>query len=183
MWTSLLWMIDLKRTAALTHARKGCLSCGMNRFESAYGATCWRTYDTNLVFGFVLFFFPILQKAMCPGFGQDRVNFHRNPGRDTAGRADPTWPNRAGYPIPCAAMLGSGWGELGGGNSLAAWERTAKGAALSVVRLVLCFLLICIVVVTVSLCCSVKLPLSRPTGFCMFLPILLHTPEGGGAAA
>jgi len=58
--------------------------------------------------------------GMCPGFGQDRVNFHRNPGRDTAGRADPTWPNRAGYSIPCAVMLGSGGGELGGGNSLAA---------------------------------------------------------------
>jgi len=47
-----------------------------------------------------------------------------NPGRDTAGRADPTWPNRAGYSIPCAAMLGSGGGERGGRNSLAAWERT-----------------------------------------------------------
>jgi len=31
-----------------------------------------------------------------------------NPGRDTAGRADPTWRNRAGYSIPCAVMLGSG---------------------------------------------------------------------------
>jgi len=60
---------------------------------------------------------------MCPGFGQDRVNFHRNPGRGTAGWADPTWPNRAGYSIPCAVMLGSGGGERHGGNSLAAWER------------------------------------------------------------
>jgi len=58
--------------------------------------------------------------SICPGFGQDRVNFHWNRGRDTAGWADPTWPNRAGYSIPCAAMLGSGEGELGGGNSLAA---------------------------------------------------------------
>ena len=58
----------------------------------------------------------------CPGFGQDRVNFHQNPGRDTAGRADPTWPNRAGYSIPCAVMLGSGGGELGGGNALVAQE-------------------------------------------------------------
>jgi len=34
------------------------------------------------------------------GFGQDRVNFHQNPGRDTAGGgADPSWPNRAGYSI------------------------------------------------------------------------------------
>jgi len=59
-----------------------------------------------------------------PGFSQDRVNFHQNPGRDTAGQADPTWPNRAGYSIPCAAMLGSGGGELGRGNSLVARERS-----------------------------------------------------------
>ena len=58
----------------------------------------------------------------CPVFGQDRVNFHQNTGRDTAGWADPTCPNRAGYSIPCAIMLGSGGGELGGGNSLAAQE-------------------------------------------------------------
>ena len=34
-----------------------------------------------------------------------------------------------------------------------------------------------------SVCCSVKLPLSRPTSFCLLLFILLHTPAGGGAAA
>ena len=34
-----------------------------------------------------------------------------------------------------------------------------------------------------SVCCSVKLPLSRPTGSCLFLFILLRTPAGGGAAA
>jgi len=62
---------------------------------------------------------------VCPGFGQDRVNFHWNPGRGTAGRADPTWTNRAGYSIPCAVMLGSGGGELGGGNSFAARECVA----------------------------------------------------------
>jgi len=55
----------------------------------------------------------------CPGFGQDRVNFDQNPERDIAGQADLTWPNRAGYSIPCAAMLGSGWGgSCGGGNSV-----------------------------------------------------------------
>jgi len=61
----------------------------------------------------------------CPAFGQDRVNFHQNPGRDTAGRmgADPTWPNRARYSIPCAVTLGSSGGQLGGGNSLAARKR------------------------------------------------------------
>jgi len=62
---------------------------------------------------------------MCPGFSQDRVNFHWNPGKDTVGWADTTWPNRAGYSTPCAVMLGSGGGELGGRNSLAAQERAA----------------------------------------------------------
>jgi len=58
------------------------------------------------------------------GFGQDRVNFHQYPGRGTAGQTDPapTWPNRAGYSIPCAVMVGAGGGELGGGNSPAARE-------------------------------------------------------------
>jgi len=39
--------------------------------------------------------------------------------------ADPTWPNRAGYSIPCTVMPGSDGGELGSGNSLAAGERMA----------------------------------------------------------
>jgi len=66
----------------------------------------------------------------CPGFGQDRVNFHRNPGRGTAGWADPTptWPNRTGYSIPCAVMRGSGGEELGSGNSLAAQERGCRSS-------------------------------------------------------
>jgi len=61
----------------------------------------------------------------CPGFDQDKVNFHWNPRRDTAGQADPTWPKRTGHSIPCAIMLGSGGGELGGRNSLAAQRRVA----------------------------------------------------------
>ena len=126
-------------------------------------------------------------EAGCPGFGQGRVNFHRTPGRGTAGRAYPTWPNRAGYSIPFVVMLGSGGGELGGGNSLVVLECAAavwsRKVALWVVRFVLCFLLICIVVVPVPFVChSVKLPLSRPTSFCLFLSILLRKPTGGGAA-
>ena len=49
-----------------------------------------------------------------------------------------------------------------------------------VVRFVLCIPLICIVVVAVPfVCCSVKLPLSQPTGF---LPVSFHSPphRGGG---
>jgi len=121
--------------------------------------------------------------AKCPGFGQDRVNFHWNPGRGIAGWTDPTWPNRAGYSIPCAVMLDSGGGERGGGNSLAAREHAASvwsgRVSLSVVRFVLCFLLICIVVAVPFVCCSVKLPLSRPISF---LLVSFHSPPhpGGG---
>jgi len=115
----------------------------------------------------------------CPGFSQNRVNFHWNPGRGTARWADSTWPNRTGYSIPCAIMLGSS----GGGSwatethsRLGSAQRQSGRASLWVVRFVLCFLLICIVVVTVLfVCCSVKLPLSRPTSICLFLSILLHT--------
>jgi len=61
----------------------------------------------------------------CPGFSQDRVNFHRTPGRGSGGRADPSWPNRAGCSMPWAITLGSGGGERGGGSSRLARERTA----------------------------------------------------------
>jgi len=124
-----------------------------------------------------------LRQSNCPGFGQDRVNFHRTPGRGTAGWADPTptWPNRAGYSIPCAVMLGSGGGELGGRNSLAAWEGTVAVRSKRVVLFcgfALYIPLFCIVVVPVPfVCCSVKLPLSRPTSF---LPVSFHSPPHPG---
>jgi len=61
---------------------------------------------------------------LCPGFGQDKVNFHQNPGRGTAGWADPTptWPDRAGYSIPCAVMLVSG----GGGSAVGTHSRLGR---------------------------------------------------------
>jgi len=64
-------------------------------------------------------------------------------------QADPTWPNRAGYSIPCAVMLGSGWGELGVRNSLAAQERAAAavGESGSLGSTVLC----CVFSLSVSL--------------------------------
>jgi len=61
--------------------------------------------------------------GVCPGFGQDRVNFHQNPGRGTAGWAVP---KRTGYSIPHAVMLGSGGGERDGGNSLVAREHGSQ---------------------------------------------------------
>jgi len=67
-------------------------------------------------------------------------------------------------------------GGLGGGKSLAAWERAAVavGESNSVLLFVLCILLICTVVANVPfVCCSVKLPLSRPTSF---LLVSFHSP-------
>jgi len=126
----------------------------------------------------------------CPGFGQDRINFHQNPGRGTAGWADPTptWPNRAGYSIPCAVMLGSGGGGQRSGNSLTARERGRR----SCLGERLCgscgscrvfSLSVSLLFLFPFVCSSVKLPLSRPTSFCLFLFILLRTPAGGGVAA
>jgi len=74
---------------------------------------------------------------------------------------------------------------LAGGGSWAAGRQPRQPAgrvALCILLFVLCILLISIVVVPVPfVCCSVKLPLSRPTSFCLFLSILLPTPAGGGA--
>ena len=75
-------------------------------------------------------------KRECPGFGQDRVNFHQEPAGDTARRADPTWPNRAGYSIPCALC----WVRVGG-RVVVAQERSVAadsegGSVPSAVRVV-----------------------------------------------
>jgi len=79
-----------------------------------------------------------------------------------------------------------GWGQHCG-NSLAAWKGSAvvrSERAVLFCGVFLCIPLFCIVVVPVPfVCCSVKLPLSQPTSFCLFLRILLRTPVGGGAAA
>jgi len=81
-------------------------------------------------------------------------------------------------------QAGFRWGGRRGGNSLVAREHAAPVWSERAGLFLSCFLRICIVVVPVpSVCCSVKLPLSRPTGFCLFLFILLRTPAGGGAAA
>jgi len=82
-------------------------------------------------------------------------------------------------------MLGSGGGAGQGGKGIAARERVGCGAvrvALCILLFVLYIILIGIIDVTVHLiCCSVKLPLSRPVSFCLFLSILLPTPVGGVA--
>jgi len=87
-------------------------------------------------------------------------------------------------------MLCSGGGSaaVGTHSRLGSTQRRLFGESSSVLRalfcgLVLCIPLFCTVVIPVPfVCCSVKLPLSRPTSFCLFLSILLRTPVGGGAA-
>ena len=79
-------------------------------------------------------------------------------------------------------MLGSGWGSWAAGRQsrLGSTQQQVVRVALCILLFVLCILLICIVVVTVPfVCCSVKLPLFRPTGF---LPVSFHSPphHGGG---
>jgi len=77
--------------------------------------------------------------------------------------------------------LAGGWGA----KLIAAPEHAGHQAvrvALSTPLFVLHILLISITVNTVYfVCCSVKLSLSGPTSFCLFLSILLPTSAGGGA--
>jgi len=127
-------------------------------------------------------------ESACPGYDQDRVNFHRNPGRGTAGWADPTWSNGAGYSIPCAVMLDSGGGEMGGRNSLAAWERAVvrKRAALFCV---LCSaVLFCVFPLSVLLLFLFPLfavllncPYPDPPVSACFFPFSSAPGRGGGA--
>ena len=93
--------------------------------------------------------------AVCPGFGQNRVNFHRNPGRGTAGRWGLTPPGQTEPGIPyrvTSRWVPVGWGGRRGGDSLAARERAAPVRSERAGLFLSCFLLICIVVVPVSLC-------------------------------
>jgi len=95
-------------------------------FCSSFRGVCYSTVElSNSVVHW-------MWAPQCPGFGQDRVNFHQNPGRGTAGWADPTptWPNRARYSIPCAIMLGSGGGGSAAGTLLqlgSAWRWSCPG--------------------------------------------------------
>jgi len=124
---------------------------------------------------------------MCPGFGQDRVNFHQKPGGNTAGRADPTWTNRTGCSIPCVAMLASGWGELSGGKAVVAQERAAvaggeSGALHSAVLFCVFSLSVLLLFLFPLFAVLLNCPYPDPPVSLCFLSILLRTPVGGGAA-
>jgi len=87
------------------------------------------------------------------------------------------------YHVPSCWVPGGRGGAAGTLSQFGSWRWRSWKATLRVVRFMFCFLLFCTVVVPVpSVCCSVKLPISRPTSFCLFLSILLRTVAGGGAA-
>ena len=50
---------------------------------------------------------------VCPGFGQDRVNFHQKLGGDTAWWADTNWPNKHSiqHHVPSCSVLSGGAGQ------------------------------------------------------------------------
>ena len=102
------------------------------------------------------------------------------PGRLTPpGQKEPGIP----YHVPSRWVPVEGSWAAGTLSRLGSTPRQSWRVALWVMRFLLCFPLICIVVVAVpSVCCCVKLLLSRPTNFCLFLSILLRTQAGGGAA-
>jgi len=122
----------------------------------------------------------------CPGFGQDRVNFHRTPGRGTARGWGLTPPGQTEPGIPYHVI--SRWVPVGGGGAAGTHSRLGSVRRRCGLRMRVCFcrvfsLSISLLFLFPSVCCSVKLPLSRPTSFCLFLFIVLRMPAGGGAAA
>ena len=150
-----------------------------HKTEQEYEEVSWysaKIKDTSLTLSLHLY--------CCPGFSQDSVNFYQKPGLITARLAHLNWPNKTGYSIPCAVMLGSGEG-MGWGKLMAAWEHAGH----RVVRVALCislfvlyillpsFLLLLFAPFAVLLNC----PYPDPRVFCLFLSILLPTPAGGGA--
>ena len=106
------------------------------------------------------------------------------------GHSQPDWPNLAKQSRVFHSMCrhaGFRWGgagrrEISHGSGACS---SCRGERLSLLFcFVLCIPLTCIVAVPVPfVCCSVKLPLSRLTGFCLLLSNLLCTPAGGGVAA
>jgi len=115
--------------------------------------------------------------SCCPAFGQDNANFHQEPGGDTVGWADPNWPNRTGYSVPCAVMLGSRERKLGrggGGKQLRLgsmwgigwWELLSAFRYLFYIFFLSVLLLLLFVSFTVLLNC----PYFDPRVFAFFFP-------------
>jgi len=126
--------------------------------------------------------------TLCPGFGQDTANFHRTPGRGTAGGWGLTPPGQTEPGIPYhvrSRWVPVGEGGQRGGNSLAAWG----GAAPVLFRRAAVWVVLFIVVFSPYLyrCCScfplfavlLNCPYPNPP---VFVPVSFHSPPhaGGG---
>ena len=128
------------------------------------------------------------EKAQCPGFGKDRVNFHRTPGRGTAGGWGLTPPGRTelGVPYPVTSR----WVPVGGARRREGTRglggRSAgpvSGERLSGLHCsLLCFLLICIVGVPVFPLFAVLLncPYPDPPVSACFFPFSSAPRRGEG---
>ena len=112
----------------------------------------------------------------CPVLGQDRVNFCKKPG---AGQLTKTGQTNRVFDTTCqhARFLVE---DLAGRRLTGAWE-CASHQLVRESCSVLFPVLISIVVITVlSLCCSVTLPLSRPTSFTFFFRFSSPPQQGEG---
>ena len=125
---------------------------------------------------------------MCAGFSQDRVNFHRTPGRGTAGRTDSHLAKQSRVFHSMCRHAGFQWGgaarrEFTRGSGVRAPVLSGR-MALCVVRFVVVFSPYLYHYCSCSLLFAVLLncPYPDPPVFCLFLSILLRTPVGGGAA-
>ena len=109
--------------------------------SSCFNRACWEV-DAGKSCQDFWFLSALLER--CPGFGQDRVNFHWTPGRGTAGGWGLTPPGQTepGVPYHVTSRWVPGWGG--------ARRRSCLGERLSgPYSSLLCFLLICTVAVPV----------------------------------
>ena len=128
-----------------------------------------------------------IYEPVCPGFGQDRVNFHRTPGRGTAGEWGLTPPGQTEPGIPY--HVPSRWVPVGGGGAVGTLSRLGSVRRWCGPRERVWF---CRVFFSLSVSLLLLFPLfavllncpypDPPVSAC-FLSILLRTPAGGGAAA
>jgi len=136
------------------------------------------SYNVNSSFIAVCFFL-----TDCPGFGWDRVNFHKKPGGDTAGLADPNWPDKWSiqYHVRSCWVWNGGAGRAREVSHC--WGvRWASGSERELPCIFPCFECFsyqyyCCYCSLPLLFCETVLILTRK--FCLFLPILLLTPLGG----
>ena len=112
----------------------------------------------------------------CPGFGWDRVDFHKKPGGDTAGPADPNWPNKWStwyHVTSCLVPSGrAGWGEVNYPSG-ARWASGGEREFLHVVPSVFCIFL---PVLLLSLFASFAFLLNCPCPNQRVLPFSSHSP-------